>query len=198
MLDREPPRSGELTAERMQSGELLRESARRVQLSPDSTIGAEPEPARPEFIGRIAHDSSSIQTTTHSDPFAAHAKKAVASRDILWSLIETAGGVFSPLSTTRSNLDLARALEPAFWLLVAPDALGVLHDLTATLIAMGERSRRPDAVVPTASRGIDASTGTNARELARLGVVQVAAALPPNNPDGISAIVDQLRAAVGR
>jgi dethiobiotin synthetase len=87
-----------------------------------------------------------------------------------WSLIELAGGAFTPLGPGITNVDLATALDPALWLLVAPDALGVLHDVTATLRAL---PREPDAVVLSAARAADQSTGTNAAELERLGIVTV-------------------------
>jgi len=86
------------------------------------------------------------------------------------SLVELAGGVFSPLSQGVTNEDLALALEPALWLLVAPDALGVLHDVTATLRAM---RRAPDALLLSGARKTDQSTGTNAAELSRLGIAEV-------------------------
>ncbi|HVJ19099.1 MAG TPA: aminotransferase class I/II-fold pyridoxal phosphate-dependent enzyme [Polyangiaceae bacterium] len=85
-------------------------------------------------------------------------------------LIETAGGTFSPLNENETNFDLAVALEPAFWILVAPDSLGVLHDTTATLTAMAARGRKPDVIVMSAARPTDPSTGSNAAELARLGM----------------------------
>src|SRR6185312_668115 len=47
-------------------------------------------------------------------------------------LVELAGGFFSPLSDELVNADLARALSPDATLLVAPDRLGVLHELIAT------------------------------------------------------------------
>jgi dethiobiotin synthetase len=98
-------------------------------------------------------------------------------------LIESAGGVFSPLNERETNFDLALACEPAFWLLVAPDALGVLHDVTATLTAMRARGRTPDAVILSTARPADQSTGSNAAELARLGlatVTVVGRGQPPN------------------
>jgi len=86
------------------------------------------------------------------------------------SLIELAGGAFSPLGPGVTNVDLALALQPALWLLVAPDALGVLHDVAATLRAL---PRAPNAVLLSGARPPDQSTGTNAEELSRLGVTQV-------------------------
>jgi dethiobiotin synthetase len=98
-----------------------------------------------------------------------------------WVIIETAGGALSPLSDTATNADLARALEPAFWLLVAPDALGVLHDLRATLTALRSLARAPDLTVLSAARPPDASTGTNAAELAALGIATPAAVFERNS-----------------
>jgi dethiobiotin synthetase len=86
------------------------------------------------------------------------------------TLVELAGGAFSPLRVGGTNVDLALALEPAVWLLIAPDALGVLHDVTATLAAL---PRRPDALLLSRARPADASSGTNAHELSLLGVASV-------------------------
>ena len=86
------------------------------------------------------------------------------------TLVETAGGACSPLAVGVSNVELARALEPALWVLIAPDSLGVLHDVTATLRSL---PRSPDAVVLTAARPRDASSGSNARELADLQITPV-------------------------
>ena len=86
------------------------------------------------------------------------------------SLVELAGGAFSPLGVGLTNVDLAQALEPAVWLLVGPDSLGVLHDLTATLRAL---PRAPDAVLLSGARPADQSTGSNAAELTSLGICEV-------------------------
>jgi dethiobiotin synthetase len=91
-------------------------------------------------------------------------------------LIELAGGAFSPLGLGLTNADLALALRPALWLLVAPDSLGVLHDVAATLRAL---SHRPDAVVLSGSRPADESSGTNAAELSRLRITEVLDVVPP-------------------
>lgn len=56
--------------------------------------------------------------------------------EVTW--VETAGGAFSPLSETMVNADLIRALEPSLVVLVAPDRLGVLHDVRAALSALEE------------------------------------------------------------
>jgi dethiobiotin synthetase len=109
-------------------------------------------------------------------------------------LVETAGGLFSPLDASFTNWDVACSLDPARWLLVAPDALGVLHDLTATLGAARARGRAPDLVVLSAAREPDLSTGTNATELQRLGLVARPFALGRDDPAGIASLVDALLA----
>lgn len=111
------------------------------------------------------------------------------------TLIETAGGAFSPLGPAISNLDLAAALEPAQWLLVAPDSLGVLHDVTATLTALRARARAPDYLLLSASRPPDASTGTNADELRRLRLADPIAVLGPGDTSGLDALLDAVLAA---
>jgi dethiobiotin synthetase len=94
------------------------------------------------------------------------------------AVIETAGGLFSPLGPGITNLDLARALGPSAIVLVAPDRLGVLHDVTATLGLAAVRNCRVDATVLCASQPADLSTGRNADELERLGVVRPVATFP--------------------
>lgn len=100
----------------------------------------------------------------------------------VFSLIETAGGVLSPLSREARNLELARALEPATLLLVAPDSLGVLSSLGATLLALRALGREPDLVALSAARQDD-STGTNAAELRDLGIAEPAFVLGPGQDD---------------
>jgi 8-amino-7-oxononanoate synthase len=112
------------------------------------------------------------------------------------ALIESAGGVFSPLSETETNLDFAAALEPAFWVLVAHNSLGVLHDVTATLSAMGARGRRPDALVLSAARPVDVSSDSNALELARLGVATPVAVVGKNDDESaLDQLVDRVLAS---
>jgi dethiobiotin synthetase len=100
------------------------------------------------------------------------------------TLIETAGGACSPLAPGVTNIELARALEPALWVLVAPDALGVLHDVTATLRAL---PRKPDAVVLTAARPRDPSSGSNAGELHALGITPVLCVIARGGDAGLLA-----------
>jgi dethiobiotin synthetase len=81
------------------------------------------------------------------------------------TLVELAGGLFSPLSESTLNVDLVRALRPDFTLLVAPDRLGVLHDVLATTCAAQSLGATFAALVVVAPATPDGSTGRNAAEL---------------------------------
>lgn len=116
----------------------------------------------------------------------------VVSDSALWTIVETAGGVFSPLAPGVSNFELARVLEPALWVLVAADALGVLHDVTSTLKAMRASGREPDQLVLSSAREPDASTGSNAAELTSLGIAAPSAVLARNDDRGVSTLLDRL------
>lgn len=107
-------------------------------------------------------------------------------------LVETAGGAFSPVSETSTNVDLAVALEPALWVLVVPDALGALHDARATLLALERVARLPDYVVVNAARDPDAATGSTAPEFLRLGITTPAAVVGRGDDSGIDALAELL------
>lgn len=80
-------------------------------------------------------------------------------------VLELAGGLFSPLGHGRTNADLARAVSPDVCVLVAPDRLGVLHDVGATTRAADAVGVQLHGVLLSAPADTDASTGTNAQEL---------------------------------
>lgn len=101
-------------------------------------------------------------------------------------VVELAGGLFSPISDGLFNADLAARLRPDAILLVAPDRLGVLHDVTATLRAAFATPLRITGVVLVTPEHPDASTGRNAGELARLTGVPVLAVLPRGTPSALA------------
>jgi len=97
-----------------------------------------------------------------------------------WVIVETAGGLLSPLGPGLTNLDLTRSLTPHVVILVALDRLGVLHEVAAGVLAL--RTLAPElrelAVVLQAPAAADLSTGTNAAELVALGTVRHVFAVP--------------------
>lgn len=92
-------------------------------------------------------------------------------------VVETAGGLFSPLGDGVTNADLVRALAPARVVLVAPDRIGVLHDVGAAVRAARLEGLALDVVL-SGPAVPDASTGTNGPELGRLGSARVLAVFP--------------------
>jgi dethiobiotin synthetase len=126
-------------------------------------VRAFPDAVSPHLAAR--RTGTTLQATAIADAIALHATTIRG-----WQIVELAGGTFSPLSPTETNLDLALALEPSIWVVVAPDALGVLHDVRATVLAMRASAREPDYLILSAARAPDASSGTNAAELPRVGL----------------------------
>ncbi len=128
-------------------------------------------------------------------PRSANGRRSAGERagpgDACWTVIETAGGVFSPLGPGVSNLDMAHALGPAVWILVARDALGVLHDVSAVLAAMSA-DRPIDFVVVNAPGFVDDSTGTNATELETLGIHERVWSVRRDDSDDVSALANEI------
>lgn len=94
------------------------------------------------------------------------------------TVVELAGGLFTPLTETELNADFARQLQADQLLLVAPDRLGVLHDLIASTRAADAMGLRLDGIVLLAPEHADTSTGRNAAEVPRLLRVPLLASLP--------------------
>ncbi len=93
-------------------------------------------------------------------------RRWITDHDTPWQIVETAGGLLSPLSPELTNLDLALALSPSSIVLCAPDRLGVLHDVSAALLALRQANLAArTAVALSAPLAPDDSTGTNATEL---------------------------------
>ncbi len=83
-------------------------------------------------------------------------------------VLELPGGLFSPLSEHITNADLLATLYPTLTVLVAPDRLGVLHDVRAARMAAETLGIRLDAIVLSTPPHPDTSTGTNEAELTLL------------------------------
>jgi dethiobiotin synthetase len=94
------------------------------------------------------------------------------------ALVELPGGLFSPLGPDTANVDLVRALEPHATLLVAPNRLGVLHDVSATCRAAASANVSLSGIVLIDAPTPDASTSSNAAELSCVTTVPLVAALP--------------------
>ena len=102
-------------------------------------------------------------------------------------LVELPGGLFTPLSDTEVNADLARALSPDATFLVAPNRLGVLHEVLATHRAASTAAVDLDGLVLVVPERPDSSTGLNAAELGRLLEVPVVAVVARGTPEELAA-----------
>jgi dethiobiotin synthetase len=149
-----------------------------------------PEPLSPHLAARRAGVTISLKRVL------AWIQSAEANvergRDAGYLIVETAGGALTPLSTTETNLDLAESIPDAAWILVAPDALGVLHDVAALQHALRAIGRRADYLVITESRPADRSTGTNATELTLLHPDLPVLRLGRNATDALATLAKQL------
>lgn len=154
---------------------------------------AYPAPLSPYAAAR---HNGVLPDIAHIAEWTARAEASAASRGAaVCSLIETAGGVFSPLTASATNLDLAHALEPARWIVVAPNSLGVLHAATATCLAMQARGRAPDALLLTQPTARDASSSTNASLLREAGVAPAVIELCGVDPGPLDALIALMRGA---
>lgn len=88
------------------------------------------------------------------------------------ALVEGAGGLLAPLTWERTACDLARDLR-ARLLVVAADRLGTVNHTLMTLKLLEAYDCRALGVVLTPPEHADASTGSNARAIARLASVRV-------------------------
>jgi dethiobiotin synthetase len=118
-----------------------------------------------------------------------------------WIVLETAGALLSPLSPLLTNLDLTFAVKPDAIVLVAPDRLGVLHEVTATLFALRILTPQlPEPVVALqAPAEPDASTGKNAEDLLSLSIARTVATFPRAAPesDAMQTVARELLAQLG-
>jgi dethiobiotin synthetase len=148
------------------------------------TAFAFPEPVSPHLAARLHGVVLSAQDLAH--PIARAREEADG------VIVELPGGLFSPLAPGLLNADFAQGLGPDAVLLVAPDRLGVLHDVTAAVRATHSQSLRISGIVLVAPEHADASTGRNAPELAALVAPPVLATVPRGSPRDLGPIATAL------
>lgn len=167
--------------------DAMGEDARAIGAKAPPLHAFEP-PISPHLAARRAG------VTIHAKAIADRARELASGHEVFF--VESAGGLFSPISDTETNLDIARMLD-AMLLLVAPDRIGVLHDITATVRA----AKIAPVIALSAPAVADASTGTNADEIRRLRLGRAVIELPRAPADELSEpaarCLDALRDAAG-
>ncbi len=96
----------------------------------------------------------------------------------VWQVVETAGGLMTPLGPGLTNLDLVVAMGPEVVVLVGADRLGALHDVSVCLLALRSRAIERATIVLSGPMETDQSTGSNAGELERLGIATKVLSFP--------------------
>jgi dethiobiotin synthetase len=106
-------------------------------------------------------------------------------------VVETAGGLLSPLNEEERNVDLLVRLEPRRVVLVAANRLGVLHDVEGCLRALDAVGMRDRTHVVVSGWAADASCESNVGELERLsrGVPVHACGAGAEAPPGLLELV---------
>ncbi len=133
-------------------------------------------PVSPHIAARLE------RATIDLDAIRAEVARARRS-DAALLLVELPGGAFSPLTETTLCADFARGFPDARVLLVAPDRLGVLHDVGAATRACAAVGLPLHGIVLSAAASDDASVATNAAELSGVTAVPLRARLPRAPPD---------------
>lgn len=93
-------------------------------------------------------------------------------------LIELPGGLFTPLAPAFRNVEAVRSLVADVTLMLAPDRLGVLHDVGAALAGAAHLGATVSAIGLVMPEVTDASSGSNATELASFTHVPVVGTWP--------------------
>jgi dethiobiotin synthetase len=137
------------------------------------------EPLSPHLAAR------ETDTPIRLDVLVPLIQAARATADVL--LVELPGGLFSPLSDKEVNADIVRAVTPDVTLLVAPDRLGVLHDVIAAHRAASTAAVDVDGIVLVAPERPDPSTGLNAGEFERVLEAPVVAVVGRGTPQELAA-----------
>ncbi len=143
-------------------------------------------PRRPRFAFEPAFAPSlaarKVDEAIEVEPIVSKVAELAATHDVV--VVETAGGLFTPLSknagaiVTNATLTLALSVTKCELVLVAPDRIGVLHDLGACVMAAHAAGLARLHVVLSSPLQTDLSTGTNADELRALGIADPACIFP--------------------
>ena len=112
------------------------------------------------------------------------------------TIVELPGGLYTPVGSGRTNADLVRVLDPARVALVAPNRRGVLHDIGAATRAARASGLTIDGIILSDTSAPDASSSSNAAEVAGVTDTPLLCALPRGSPEELArtpALLEALR-----
>lgn len=191
-----PVETGVVPGAATDAAQLAAVSTFHVKPFPQGAPYTFPQPISPHLAARDA-GAPAIRLDAIRD----YVTGAAAHGDFV--LVELAGGLFSPISDTAFNADVAADLAPDVTLLVAPDRLGVLHDVFGALRAASTVPLPIDAILLSAHETRDASTGRNAAEIRRFSPQTPVFEVPRADPKtlargpGIEALLQELGPRLG-
>jgi dethiobiotin synthetase len=162
-LGLKPVESGYTDPNASDAAQLAR-AAGHPQVPPCYGLSAALSPHLAAISEQVRIDEGTVQRWVRAQEQGAETARYV--------VIETAGGLFTPLSSTTNNVTLLTTLRPWRWVLVASNQLGVLHDVLVCIDALRGKGLAPDAIVLSEVTP-DASSPTNPQQLEQLGRIRV-------------------------
>jgi dethiobiotin synthetase len=154
-----------------------------ARLAGAASFHVKQEPLRIVFQAPVSpHLAARAQGLT-IDASAIHAEIARLRGVVDVLVVELPGGVFSPLTEGLLVAHFARSVPDARVVLVAPDRLGVLHDVGAACRACASVGLPLHGLVLNAPAAPDDSTGRNASELRLVTAVPLLAEIPRGAAD---------------
>lgn len=180
----------------IESGVVKIEETDGYLLQQASTFHVKPPPpvtrltmaVSPNVAARVEGVTIDVEAIIH-----AVTRARVSGADAM--VLELPGGLFSPVTDTLLAVDFVRRLAPEAVVLVAPDRLGVIHEVLATTEAARGREVNVTHVLLSPVATPDASSGSNAAELRRLVSFPIIDAAPFGDlaPSSVVTLLEHLR-----
>jgi dethiobiotin synthetase len=163
-------------------------------LATASTFHVKPDLLTYTFAAPISPHLAARREGRTVDPGRLRSEVLRASQAAEALLVELPGGAFSPLTDELTGADFVRGIPSARTILVAPDRLGVLHDITATILACGAIGLPLEGIVLNAPAAPDESTGSNADCVRALTGIPLLCEVPRGARDAVVGTDDPIRA----
>ena len=120
------------------------------------------------------------------DPVVVRDFVAAAAAGSGGAIVELPGGLYTPVGVGLTNADLVGLLRPARVLLVAPNRIGVLHDIGAATRAASASGLAIDGIILSETDAPDESSPTNAAEVAVVTEARFLCTLPRGSAEDLA------------